>query len=57
MSITVDKYYTPTGECIHEKGIMPDMVVELGTNDALPSTMLSYDEDLQLQKAVEIFKQ
>lgn len=57
LSITVDKYYTPPGECIHEKGIMPDMVVELGTNDALLSTMLSYDEDLQLQKAVEIFKQ
>ena len=55
MSITVDKYYTPTGECIHEKGIMPDTIVEL--DEDVISTMLAYEKDLQLQKAVELFKQ
>jgi len=56
MSITVDKYYTPTGECIHEKGIEPDILVSLGENDKVPSTTLSYEQDLQLQKAVELFR-
>lgn len=54
MSVTVDRYFTPTGECIHEKGIMPDTVIESGSD--APSTTLSYDEDLQLQKAVEMFR-
>lgn len=56
MSITVDKYYTPTDECIHEKGIEPDVAISLGENDKVPSTTLSYEQDLQLQKAVELFK-
>ena len=56
MSITVDYYYTPTGECIHKKGIEPDYVVPLGENEEKPSTTLTYEEDLQLQKAVELFR-
>ncbi len=56
MSITVDRYYTPTGECIHEKGIEPDVAISLGENDKVPSTTLSYEQDLQLQKAVELFR-
>ena len=57
MSITVDYYYTPTGECIHEKGIEPDVEVSLGENEDKPSTALTYEEDLQLQKAVELLQQ
>ncbi len=57
MSITVDYYYTPTGECIHEKGIEPDVEVSLGENEDKPSTTLTYEEDLQLQKAVELLQQ
>ena len=56
LSITVDKYYTPTDECIHEKGIEPDVPVSLGENDKVPSTTLDYSKDLQLQKAVELFR-
>ncbi len=56
MSITVDRYYTPSGECIHEKGIEPDTVVSLGENDKMPSTTLEYEQDLQLQKAVELLR-
>lgn len=56
MSITVDYYYTPTGECIHKKGIEPDYVVPLGENEEKPSTTLTYEEDLQLQKAVELLR-
>ncbi|MBM4053386.1 MAG: S41 family peptidase [Planctomycetes bacterium] len=29
LKLTTAKYYTPTGECIHEKGIEPDMEVPL----------------------------
>lgn len=56
MSITVDRYYTPSGECIHEKGIEPDKVVSLGENDNVPSTTLEYEQDLQLIEAVKMFK-
>lgn len=56
MSITVDRYFTPTGECIHEKGIEPDVAVSLGDKEEEPSTTLTYEEDLQLQKAVELFR-
>lgn len=55
--ITVDKYYTPSGECIHEKGIEPYTEVELvEESKEKVSTALSYEEDLQLQKAVELIK-
>lgn len=52
MSITIAKYYTPNGSCIHEIGIEPDFVVEMDTEKTISE--LSYDEDLQLQKAVEL---
>lgn len=56
IKITVDKYYTPSGECIHEKGIEPDIETDLGENNDTPSTALKYEQDLQLQKAVELFR-
>lgn len=52
--ITSSKYYTPSGECIHEKGIEPDVPVSLNIDKSI--SKLSYEEDLQLQKAVEILK-
>lgn len=45
VKVTVEKYFTPKGNYIHEKGIEPDYVVELdGTVDT------------QLEKALEILK-
>lgn len=45
VKVTVEKYFTPSGNYIHEKGIEPDYVVELdGTTDT------------QLEKALEILK-
>ncbi len=52
--ITSSRYFTPSGECIHEKGIEPDIPVSLDTDT--PISKLSYDEDLQLKKAVEVLK-
>ena len=56
MKITSGRYYTPSGECIHEVGIEPDVVVELD-EDAVTLygiNNLPHEEDLQLQKAVEL---
>ena len=52
VKITVARYYTPSGECIHKKGITPDIVLDykfLGTDDQ------DYDISLdnQVQKAIE----
>ncbi len=42
--MTTSRYYTPSGRVIHEKGIVPDVIVEAGEKDK---------EDLQLKRAVE----
>ena len=54
--ITIARYYTPSGECIHGVGIEPDVAVELdeeavtlyGINN------LPLEHDAQLQKAIEL---
>ena len=53
VSITSGRYFTPSGECINEKGIEPDINLEfeyLGDEDA------EYDEmkDNQVLKAIEV---
>lgn len=52
VKVTMAKYYTPNGVCIHKTGIEPDVVVELDEGE-YPSTV-EYEDDEQLQKAVEI---
>lgn len=54
LKITTAKYYTPNGECIHKKGIKPDYEVKIPENVNIYS--LSDDEDIQLQKAIEVVK-
>ena len=53
VKITVATYYTPSGECIHEKGIKPDIELEFSYADENPT---EYDElkDNQGQKAMEV---
>lgn len=55
MKVTMAKYYTPNGVCIHKTGVEPDVVVELDEGE-YPS-QIEYEEDEQLQKAVEILKE
>lgn len=43
LKVTIAKYYTPNGICIHGKGIEPDYYIE---NEG--------EEDLQLEKAIEV---
>lgn len=45
--ITVARYFTPSGECIHGVGIKPDIEISLVENS---------DTDAQLEKAFEILK-
>lgn len=54
MSITIAKYFTPNGKCIHEIGIKPDVTVKMDTDKAISE--LEYEEDIQLQKAVELLQ-
>lgn len=53
IKLTVAKYFTPNGNDIHEKGIVPDYEVELpdGRTNAVN---LDRAEDTQLQKAEEV---
>lgn len=57
MSMTISKYYTPNGISIHEKGIEPDIEVELPEKykDSYVSE-IPRKEDTQLNKAIEILK-
>lgn len=48
IKMTIAKYYTPNGVCIHGEGITPDVEVEL-PEDAT--------EDVQLNKAIEVTKE
>ena len=53
MKVTTARYYTPSGECIHEIGIEPDVEVELDA-DVANAITIPEEKDNQLQKAVEI---
>lgn len=55
VKLTVSKYYTPKGNNIHEIGIEPD--VEIDLEEALKKEVIvSFEEDNQLQKAIEVLK-
>ena len=57
MSMTVAKYFTPNGVCIHEVGIEPDYVVELPEKyDGMYAISIPHEEDTQLQKAIELLE-
>ena len=58
LKLTSARYYTPSGECIHEVGIEPDVAVSLD-EDAVTLygiNNLPHDQDAQLQKALAILR-
>lgn len=55
LKVTIAKYYTPSGEYIHSKGIEPDVVVELKEGENIRKVE-GNQMDTQLQKAWEIVK-
>lgn len=58
MSVTVARYYSPNGVCIHGTGVTPDIEVELPeeykgySSESIPDGM-----DTQLLKAIEVLTQ
>ena len=55
ISITTAKYYTPSGVCIHDVGIEPDIEVLPDSDKRIAE--LSVSEDTQLKKAIEVLSQ
>jgi len=58
LKVTTARYYTPSGECIHEVGIEPHVTVELD-EDAVTRygiNNLPHDQDAQLQMAIELIQ-
>lgn len=56
VKLTIAKYYTPKGNNIHDKGIEPDVEVELEEGLEQQIT-IPKDQDNQLQKAIEILEE
>ena len=56
LKITTAKYYTPNGNNIHEIGITPDVEIDL-PEELKTQVDISYEEDVQLQKAIEVLQQ
>lgn len=56
VKLTIAKYYTPKGNDIHEKGVEPDVEIEL--DEGLEKMVtIPKDQDNQLQKAIEILEE
>jgi len=56
MKLTIEDYYLPSGKSIHKVGVAPDVEIDL------PEELKMYvnipeDQDVQLQKAMEILKE
>lgn len=56
LKLTTAKYYTPNGNNIHGVGITPDVEIDL-PEEQKTKVSLTIEEDLQLQKAIEVLQQ
>lgn len=56
LTLTFAEYATPDGTRIHQKGITPDVEVSLNPEDRLRWPTLTLEQDLQLQKAIELLQ-
>ncbi|MEG0372231.1 MAG: S41 family peptidase, partial [Clostridium sp.] len=52
LKFTISRYYTPSGVSIQGKGIEPNIVIEIPEK----KNILSFDDDPQVQKALEVIK-
>lgn len=55
IKLTVAEYYLPNGECIHGEGIDPDLEIAL-SESLLKKSVITHEEDNQLQKAISVLK-
>lgn len=56
LKLTTAKYYTPKGNNIHEIGITPDVEIDL-PEELKTMVEIPFEQDLQLQKAIEVLQQ
>lgn len=56
VKMTISKYYTPSGRCIHGTGLEPDIEVYL-PDELKNQVSIDKSEDTQLQKAIETVKE
>ena len=56
MKITIEDYYLPSGKSIHKVGVNPDVEIDL-PDELKTYVTIPEDEDVQLQKAIEILKE
>lgn len=56
IKVTISRYYSPNGICIHGTGVTPDYVVELPEEQAKELVSLREKDD-QLEKAIEVVKE
>ncbi len=55
--ITIARYFTPSGNCIHGIGIEPDVLIENPEKYKNVHVQdIPFEEDLQLQKAIELLR-
>ncbi|MGL4874684.1 MAG: S41 family peptidase [Clostridium sp.] len=52
LKVTISKYYTPSGENIHKKGIAPDIKVEIP--ESVLGKPYNRETDSQLKKAIDV---
>ncbi len=57
VKVTISKYFTPNGTSIQGVGIEPDIVIDLPEELKGSIWELSEEEDVQLQKAIEVVKE
>ncbi len=54
LKVTIARYFTPSGVCIHGEGIKPDIEVKLPDKyKDTPVSAIPREDDLQLQKAID----
>ena len=56
LKMTVERYFTPSGENIQEKGIDPDINLEYNYSGDTDADEYDYSKDNQVQKAIEVLE-
>ena len=57
MKLTIARYFTPNGVCIHGEGIAPDIEIEYEYTGDKEADEYDYSQDNQVQKAIEVLNQ
>lgn len=53
VKLTVSRYFTPKGVCIHEIGVVPDVEVDLA-EELKQKVVIEHEEDNQLAEAIQV---